>query len=140
VLDSFRELIDELLSAPVALRDLGIAQSEDPDVRSALALLTERDDLLLKQVQATIRQNDPVFGAAPDEPSAASVDGESSELADRFETNRGELVSLLMNLTLKDWERTAIDARGRVISVADNVEAHVEFDEMMRDRFAGLLS
>jgi len=34
-----------------------------------------------------------------------------------------------MNLTLKDWERTAINWQGQEISVADDVEAHVEFDE-----------
>ncbi len=139
MLDSFRELIDELLSTPSALRELGIADAVDEEVRSALALLTERDAVLLDQVQQTVRTNDPVFTFPKDTPSDESLAGETATLLDRFDTVRGELVSLLMNLTLKDWERTAIDGRGRSITVADNVETHVEFDEAMRERFDKLL-
>ncbi len=139
MLDSFRELIDELLSTPSALRELGVAESADDVVRSALALLTERDASLLDQLQQTIRTNDPVFPAPKDTPSEESLAGDTAVLLDRFDTIRGELVSLLMNLTLKDWERTAIDGRGRLITVADNVETHVVFDEAMRDRFDRLL-
>jgi hypothetical protein len=139
VLDSFRELIDELLSTPSALRELGVADSADDQVRMALALLTERDATLLDQIQQATRTNDPVFPAPKETPSDESLVGETAALLDRFDTIRGELVSLLMNLTLKDWERTAIDGRGRSITVADNVETHVEFDEAMRDRFDELL-
>ncbi len=42
-----------------------------------------------------------------------------------------------MNLTLKDWERVAIDWNGRELSVADDVEHHVEFDEAVQEQLAG---
>jgi hypothetical protein len=137
VLDAFRELIDELLSAPAALRGAGLATATDDGQRTALALITERDAALLDRIQTTIRTNTPLLKAPPDAPSAATLDGTSEELMDRFDTGRGELVSLLMNLTLKDWERTAIDWTGQEISVADDVEQHVEFDEQVRDELGG---
>jgi hypothetical protein len=139
MLDSFRELIDELLSAPAALRELGMADTDEPEPREALALLTERDRTVLEQIQLMVRSNDPVLRT----PSTGVADGAlsivSPDLLDTFDTWRGELVSLLMNLTLKDWERTAIDHLGRQVSVADFVETHVEFDEVMREKFETLL-
>lgn len=139
MLDAFQELIDELLSAPAALRSLGAGSSESGDVRSALALLTERDRALLDEVQTMVKFADPVLRAPVDTPPTSALTGDSSELLNRFDTWRGELVSLLMNLTLKDWERTAIDEAGQQVTVADRVESHVEFDEAMRETFNRLL-
>jgi hypothetical protein len=54
---------------------------------------------------------------------------DAEALISSLDTARGDLVSLLMNLTLKDWERTGThEIRGEV-TVADEVEDHVEFDE-----------
>ena len=137
MLDAFRELIDELLSAPAALRDAGLATTTDERARATLALITERDAALLDRIQKTIRTNTPVLKAPPAVPSAESLAGSPAELLARFDTGRGELVSLLMNLTLKDWERTAIDWNGAEISVADDVEQHVEYDEQAQDELTG---
>ena len=137
MLDAFRELIDELLSAPAALRDAGLATTDDQDALVALALISDRDAALLDRIQKTIRTNSPVLKAPPAIPSPESTAGSAAELMARFETGRGELVSLLMNLTLKDWERTAIDWNGEEISVADDVEQHVEYDEQVQDELAG---
>jgi hypothetical protein len=139
MLDSFRELIDELLSAPAALRGLGIGDSDETETREALALLTERDKTVLEQIQKMVRTDDPVLPTPSTNVAAGAMESSSSALLDAFDTWRGELVSLLMNLTLKDWERTAIDHLGRQVSVADFVETHVEFDEAMREKFETLL-
>jgi hypothetical protein len=132
MLDAFRELIDELLSAPAALRQAGVGSSTDPAVLSALALITERDAAILDRIQKTIRTNTPVLKAPPESPSASSLEGSPGELLERFDTGRGELVSLLMNLTLSEWDRIAIDWHGQELTVADDVESHVEFDEGIR--------
>ena len=137
MLNAFRELIDELLSAPAALRDAGLATTTDEQAHATLALITERDAALLDRIQKTIRTNTPVLKAPPVAPSDELLAGSPAELMARFDTGRGELVSLLMNLTLKDWERTAIDWNGEEISVADDVEQHVEFDEQIQDDLAG---
>ena len=137
MLDAFRELIDELLGAPAALRAADIARSDDENTRSALALITERDAALLTRIQNTIRSSTPLHRAPPETPSAAALEGSTAELLARFDTGRGELISLLMNLTLKDWERVAIDWTGQELSVADDVERHVEFDEDVQERLTG---
>jgi hypothetical protein len=137
VLDAFRELIDELLSAPAALRDAGLATTTDDQAIATLALITERDAALLDRIQKTIRTNSPVLKAPPAVPSEELLTSSPADLMARFDTGRGELVSLLMNLTLKDWERTAIDWNGEEISVADDVEQHVEFDEQIQDQLVG---
>ena len=137
MLDAFRELIDELLSAPAALRDAGLDSTTDEQALAALALITERDAALLDRIQKTIRTNSPVLKAPPAVPSEESLVGSPADLMARFDTGRGELVSLLMNLTLKDWERTAIDWNGAEISVADDVEQHVEYDEQAQDELTG---
>jgi hypothetical protein len=125
VLDAFRELIDELISAPQMLKDAGLESTNDPAVLAPVALVSVRDLALIERIQATIRQDTPLLKAPPD----ISSHGTTAETVAEFDRARGELVSLLMNLTLKDWERTAIDWNGREISVADDVESHVEFDE-----------
>jgi hypothetical protein len=61
-------------------------------------------------------------------------------LLDEMDVARGDLVSLLMNLNLKDWERAAIDEHEGEVTLAEEVERHVEFDETHRRRFRDLLS
>ena len=46
-----------------------------------------------------------------------------------MEQARGDLVSLLINLSLKDWARPAIDETEGEETLADEIERHVEFDE-----------
>ena len=53
---------------------------------------------------------------------------------EELEVARGDLVSLLINLSLKDWTRGAIDETEGEITLADEVERHVEFDERQRQR------
>ena len=125
MLDAFRELIDELISAPQVLKDAGFESTSDAAVLESASLVSVRDLALIERIQAIIRQNTPLLKAPPD----ISTHGTTAETVAEFDRARGELVSLLMNLTLKDWERTGIDWNGREISVADDVESHVEFDE-----------
>jgi hypothetical protein len=136
VLDAFRELIDELLDAPRNLRELDVAETTDAEARGLVAAMTARDAAVLERVQSMIRQTTPLLKAVPE---SAAADGSSADLMAQFESGRGELVSLLMNLTLKDWERTAIDESGAEITVADDVETHVEFDERGQAELARLL-
>ena len=45
-----------------------------------------------------------------------------------------------MNLSLKDWERRAIHETEGEITLADEIEYHVEFDEEQRRRLQELMS
>jgi len=133
MLDNYRDLIDELLGTPSALRELlaGPASGEvRPGAMSLVGELLGRDRAVLRRLQ-TIQRSSNAHLRAID--AAGTVDAPDASdpvaLLDAFDTARGDLVSLLMNLTLKDWERTATHEVDGEITLADEVERHVEFDE-----------
>jgi hypothetical protein len=129
MLDNYRDLIDELLGTPSTLRQLFEQQGDavSPEAIRMLVELRTRDQAVLGQLQEMTRRNDAYLRAAP-EPAPADEADVSAELA-AFDTARGELVSLLMNLTLRDWERTAIHETEGEVRLVELVEQHVDFDE-----------
>src|SRR4051812_24789397 len=135
MLDNYRDLIDELLGTPALVRT-ALASGGD-DLRQLVAAMHARDLLALERVQRIKHQLDPHLKPLPSiEDLLAAADPDSfADLLDAFETTRGDLVSLLMNLTLRDWERTATTDDAGIITLADEVETHVEFDETQRARF-----
>lgn len=138
MLDNYRDLIDELLGTPALVR--AALAGGNPGAARVVATLHARDQLVLERVQRIKSQRDPHLKPLPS-PATTFVEAENAEdLGGRFEIGRGDLVSLLMNLTLRDWERTATtDAEG-IITLADEVEAHVEFDEAQRAQLEALAS
>jgi len=141
MLDQYRDLIDELLSAPQILR-AELANRASPEALGWLAVLRDRDRTVLQRLQRMQRETAPHLRALPPvdrlQPEPVPVDQAEALLAD-FEAARGDLVSLLMNLTLRDWERTATHDEGGIVTLADEVERHVEFDEDVRARILALL-
>jgi hypothetical protein len=129
MLDNYRDLIEELLKTPSELRRLIDDRAEPPPAASIqlLAELRSRDQLILGQLQEMMRVRDPYLRATP-EPPATDNDNVPGLLAE-FDTARGELVSLLMNLTVRDWERTAIHETEGEVSLVELVEEHVDFDD-----------
>ena len=138
MLDEYQDLIEELLGTPGIVRE---SVPLDPARLKLVAAVHARDAMALDRVQRLVRESSPYFTTLPDFAAslAATADpGDPAALLETFETTRGDLVSLLMNLTLKDWERTAThDERGE-IALVDVVEEHVEFDEAFRAKFASL--
>lgn len=130
MLDAYRDLIDELLSTPTEIRAL-LQQAGEPSPEAVrlIAELRDRDAAVLARAQRMTREQAPYLEERDAEPGAAE-DAESV-LAD-MESARGDLVSLLINLSLKDWERTAMHpSRGELV-LAEEIEDHVEFDEAQR--------
>jgi hypothetical protein len=88
---------------------------------------------VLERLQRVQREPFPHLRALPsgEELAAARAEaaGDAETLLAAFDTARGDLVSLLMNLTLKDWEKTATHETEDVVTLAEEVERHVEFDE-----------
>src|SRR5829696_5885608 len=133
MLDAYRDLIDDLLSTPTeirALTDASGGSTTSPEVKRLVAELRNRDRAILERVQAMTREETPYLPAM--RPSASPDDEELSTLLEEMEVARGDLVSLLINLSLKDWTRAAIDETEGEITLADEVERHVEFDEQRR--------
>ena len=140
MLDAYRDLIDELLGTPSEIRDLleSRAATPSPEARRLIAELRARDRVMLERVQAITRGENvylrPVRLESPpdNEDLAALLDG--------FDLARGDLVSLLINLSLKDWERAAIHETAGEVTLADEIEEHVEFDEAHRRQLRTLLT
>ena len=128
MLDSYRDLIDELLGTPGRLRDL-LAERETapPAAQTLLGELLARDRVVLQRVRTIHQEANPHVRAL--DTTSGVAEGPVDGLLVDFDTARGNLVSLLMNLTLKDWARTATHEVEGEITLADEVERHVEFDE-----------
>ena len=137
MLEEYQDLIEELLGTPGIVRE-AMADGHDAGRLQLVAALYERDKIALDRVQRLVRETAPHFKVLPDFDAAissATLPDDPRAMLSAFEISRGDLVSLLMNLTLKDWERTATHDAGGEISLVDEVEQHVEFDEAFRARF-----
>jgi hypothetical protein len=139
MLDDYQDLIDELLGTPALIRALSAAGEGELPERSvrAVSALHERDKIVLDRLQRLTRETYPYFKPLPvldDAIAAAPLPADLDAFLAEFDTARGDVVSLLMNLTLRDWERTATDDIEGEISLAEEVERHVEFDEAIRAR------
>ena len=132
MLDTYRDLIEELTGTPAALRRaLDAGGGASAAAAGLIAELRDRDRAVYDRLQTMLRQRDPVLSPLP-APAGGATDAEAA--LEGFNAIRGELVSLLMNLTLRDWERTAIAETGDEVVLADEVERHVDFDEDHRAR------
>jgi len=141
MLDAYRDLIDELLATPAEIRGVAAAntsESAPSEMRQFIVELRDRDRALLGQIQ-TMREREVPYLRATSR-VASEPERDLASLLDEMETARGDLVSTLINLTLRDWEREAIDEVAGEVTVADLVERHVDFDEAQRARFRELSS
>lgn len=140
MLDDYQDLIDELLGTPALVRTLFANTEGAPSEKivAAVSALHERDAVVLDRLQRLTHEQSVLYfprlpaidAAIASAPAPTDLDALLAE----FDSVRGELVSLLMNLTLRDWERAATDDIEGEISLADEVERHVEFDEAIRAR------
>jgi hypothetical protein len=138
MLDAYRDLIDDLLSTPSEIRELVEASGASPEMKRLVAQIRNRDRAILERVQAITREETPYLPAL--RISEATDDEDPAVLLEEMEVARGDLVSLLINLSLKDWTRGAIDETGSEITLADEIERHVEFDERQRRQLQETLS
>jgi hypothetical protein len=129
MLDAYRDLIDELLGAPSLVRMLVTERGDPlpPDASRLVAEMRDRDIAVTRRLNAILHDPEARLGVL--ESPTPEVPGAIDELMEGTETARGDLVSLLMNLTLKDWERRATHDIDGEVTLADEVERHVEFDE-----------
>jgi hypothetical protein len=143
MLDNYQDLIDELLSAPKLIRATIAAHGGEapPEVLGLIALLADRDAIVLERLNRMRRESNVHLRALArlDDAEPRATDLPLDDALKAFDTNRGELVSLLMNLTLKDWERVATHEIEGEVTIADEVELHVESDEAVRARIEATL-
>ena len=136
MLDSYRELLDMVVQAPTRLRAAAEAAGEPrggewsaaqvlAHMAAAEHLWQGRLNLLLREPNAHIRPgpNDKVR-QVQDDLQGGTVDDNLAA----FNTLRGEIVSLLMGLSLRDWERTATHETRGEVTIADVVDGIIDHD------------
>ena len=137
MLDNYRDLIDGLLETPTTVRAaLGdpVPETLDPERASLLLELRVREAVNLRRLQSIMRHEPVLLLAMEDEPDIRALrpaTGDPTPEADMatFSHDRSELISLLVNLTLRDWERGVNHDRTGETTLADEVEDHLTWDE-----------
>lgn len=146
MLDSYRDLIEGLTEESTTLRELlGTPVPDDlqPEALSLLREVRAREGAMLKRSQRIMRGENVNLRAIESEPAvqnAAELQGTPEELLSGFQEDRGELVSLLINLTLKDWEREIPHWVLGETTIADEVENHLTWEEETLPRFEAALT
>lgn len=146
MLDAYRDLIEGLTEESTTLREMLGTPVPDDLPTDAVSLLKEaraREAAMLQRSQRIMRGENVNLRAIESEPAlqaAADLEGTPEELLDGFIYDRGELVSLLINLTLKDWEKKVPHWVLGETTIADEVENHLTWEEETLPRFEGLIS
>lgn len=146
MLDAYRDLIDGLTEESTTLRDmLGEPVPDDisPELRSALQEIRGREAAMFRRAQSIMRGenvNLREIGNEPEVKNAASLEESPEELMQAFIHDRGELVSLLINLTLKDWEKKVPHYTHGETTLSDEIETHLTWEEESLSRVESLLA
>lgn len=144
MLDAYRDLIDGLTEESTTLRDLLGEPVPDDLNPEAVALLKEaraREAVMLARSQKIMRGENVNLRAIENEPAvrnSADLTGSPEEILEGLILDRGELVSLLINLNLKDWERKVPHWVLGETTIADEVEEHLTWEESTLSRFQEL--
>lgn len=138
MMDTYRELIDALSETPRDLQEL-LADYQPPAERSNdawgpveyVAHMVDIEKLMRGRMQEILSRQGAYLRSYDQEQAAREHNYASWSLDDalnQFAVERGETMSLLMNLALKDWEKTGIhDERGE-ISIEDIAESQIDHD------------
>ncbi len=136
MLDDYRELIDLLAQAPQQLQaaagQAGKPAGDDWSAAQIGGHLAVSETLYLGWLNDLLHRADPLLRA----PNAAHFDEQErlqqqpvSDSLAAFSTSRGDTISLLMGLSLRDWERTGIvEEVGSEVTLAELVESLVDHD------------
>lgn len=134
-LDNYRELIDELVGFPVELRAAVESAGPPPEgewsAEQIVAHLTSGDEFWLARLNLLLSQREPFlpeFGKAADERMAELMERPVEENLDHFGDVRGQIVSMLMSMTLGDWDRKGTHEIHGERTIGDTVEAISDHD------------
>ena len=146
MLDAYRDLIDGLTEESTTLREkLGDPVPDDlsPELLTALKEIRGREAAIFRRAQSIMRGERITLREIENEPEVKNAGGlqESPEqLMQAFILDRGELVSLLINLTLKDWEKKVPHYTLGETTLSDEIETHLTWEEESLSRVESLLA
>lgn len=151
MLESYRDLIDGLLATPSALRSLlgePVPADVPPAVLEILREIEARERATLRRARSVMRKDSMSLRAIEHEPELEALESAPGEadpdaaeaLLMSFNDNRTELISLLVNLTLRDWERPVNhEVLGETV-LSDEIEDHLTWDEAIVDRLTAAVA
>lgn len=145
MLDAYRDLIDGLTQESTTLRQkLGnpVPDSLPAETVSLLKTIRAREGAMLKRAQKVARGENVNLRSMENEPAVKAAEElaqSPEELVSEFQLDRGDLVSTLINLTLKDWERKVPHWVLGETTMADEVEEHLTWEEESLDRLDELM-
>lgn len=130
MLDDYRELIDLLARAPQQLAAAAKTAGEPASGVCGRLVMSER--LYLGWLNELFQRADPLLRSPNLAHLAEQERLQQQPAADSlatFSDSRGDTISLLMGLSLRDWERTGIlEEEGREVTLSGLVEALVDLD------------
>jgi hypothetical protein len=137
VLDSYRDGLDDLTGTPVALRrSAEAAGAPEPGEWTAEQIVGHMavvEQLWFDRLTTLVRSTNPTLTTELSEAGKAinaKVDGADLETClQAFNTGRGEVISLLMGLSLRDWERSGTHPTRGELSIADVVDDIATHDQ-----------
>lgn len=149
MLDSYRDLIDGLLETPSRMRELlgePVPGDVPAEVITVLREMRAREAATLRRAQSVMRRENATLRAIEDEPEMAALTADvdlpdtPEELLASFNHYRSEVVSLLVNLTLRDWEHPVNHAVLGETVLSEEIEDHLTWDETLHDRIQAVTS
>lgn len=149
MLDSYRDLIDGLLEAPSRMREVLGEPVPDDAPAGIVAVLREmraREAATLRRAQSVMRRENATLRAIEDEPEMAALTSDvdltdtPEALLASFNHYRSEVISLLVNLTLRDWEQPVNHAVLGETVLSEEIEDHLTWDETLLDRVRAVAS
>lgn len=151
MLDSYRDLIDGLLETPSRMREVLGEPVPDEIPAETMTLLREmraREAATLRRAQSVMRRENATLRPIEEEPEMAALtsdvnvdETETPEaLLASFNHYRGEVISLLVNLTLRDWEQPVNHAVLGETVLSEEIEDHLTWDETLLDRVRAVAS
>lgn len=149
MLDSYRDLIDGLLETPSRMRALlgePVPDDVPPETVMVLREMRAREAATLRRAQSVMRRENATLRAIEDEPEMAALTADvdlsdtPEALLASFNHYRSEVISLLVNLTLRDWEQPVNHAVLGETVLSEEIEDHLTWDETLHDRIQAVTS
>ncbi|MGA7669297.1 MAG: DinB family protein [Nitrolancea sp.] len=135
--DAYHELLDDLSHTTTRIQEMAEKYADDIPAGTAddwgppqvVAHLVDVDKLFRTRVQTMLSQETPYLKSWHPEVGPEGVAQELRPQLEAFANERGELISLLMNLPLKGWERTGVHDEHGHITVEELIEVLINHDE-----------
>jgi DinB superfamily len=135
--DAYHELLDDLSHTTTHIQEMAeeygdalpAGTAEDWGPPQVVAHLVDVDKLFRTRIQSMLAQETPYLKSFHPEVGPKGVAQELRPQLEAFANERGELISLLMNLPLKGWERTGVHDEYGQISVEDLIEKLINHDD-----------